>query len=133
MSLVLVAEDDVVSRLLISETIKKLGHVPIKAGNGKTAFEFLEENPDDIKVIVTDLMMPEMDGYQLIRKINEDSRYKNIPIIVQSAYLGVKATAKLMEEGIEYVMPKPINTQDLEHYLRILLDNPDDIQPGPEN
>lgn len=131
MSLVLVAEDDVVSRLLISETVKKMGHVPIKAGNGKTAFEFLEENPDEIKVIITDLMMPEMDGYELIRKINDDTRYKSIPIIVQSAYLGVKAAAKLLEEGIEYIMPKPINTKDLEHYLDMLLkEEPSSIHPN---
>lgn len=121
MPLILVAEDDGIARLLIVKIIKKLGHVPIEAENGKVAFELLEENFDDIKIIVTDLMMPEMDGYQLIRKINQDSRYKNIPIIVQSAYLGVKATAKLMEEGIEYVIPKPIDTKDLEHYLKLLL------------
>lgn len=121
MALVLVVDDDGISRKLISKTVENLGHVPIEAANGNTAFEILEEKTNDIKVIVTDLMMPEMDGYQFIQKIYKDSRYKNIPIIVQSAYLGVKETARLMEDGIEYVIPKPIDTQDLEHYLKILL------------
>lgn len=121
MALILVAEDEVVSRLVICEIIKKLGHVPLKAGNGQIAYDFLKDNADEIKVIITDLMMPQMDGYQLIEKINSNPQYKSIPIIVQSAYLGVTETAKLMEQGIDYVMTKPVDTADLEDYIKKLL------------
>ena len=95
--------------------------------NGRVAWEILQDNHDGIDLVITDLMMPEMDGHELIVKIREDIKTAKKPIIVQSAYLGVKGTRELMEQGADAVIPKPIDGQYLmDHIARhIALNTPE--------
>ncbi len=118
MGIILVAEDERVSQLLLSAIVRELGYTPISAGNGRSALEFLEKNHRDVDLLITDIMMPEMDGYALIESIRSNDQISGLPIIVQSAYLGVKKTARLMEKNIDYVLPKPINQKHLMQYIK---------------
>ncbi len=117
MGIILVAEDSPTASLLICELVKNKGHTPVRARNGRVAWDFLQDNHNIVDLIVTDLMMPEMDGHELIAKIRECGEMSTIPILVQSAYVGVKETARLMENGADCIMPKPIDKEYLLEYI----------------
>lgn len=118
MALILIAEDDFVSLKLISSVVEKLGHTPVKTRNGAIAWAILEDNHVNIALLITDYMMPAMDGKELLKNIREHRKMKELPVIVQSAYLGVNGTVEFMELGADAVMPKPIDREDLRGYIR---------------
>ena len=117
MGLVLVAEDDASTMFVICSVIKRMGHSALRASNGRIAWEILQDNHDLVDLLITDLMMPEMDGHDLIHNIRQDIKTAKLPIIVQSAYLGVKGTRNLMEEGVDAVIPKPIDGKYLMDHI----------------
>lgn len=117
MALILVAEDDPISQKLICTVIEKMGHIPVRCRNGRLAFEVLADNPGLFSLVITDLMMPELDGHGLLRKIREHEGLTTLPIIVQSAYLGVQATAEMIEQGASAVLQKPIDTDLMREYI----------------
>lgn len=117
MANILVAEDDPISQKLICTVIEKMGHVPVRCRNGRLAFEILEDNPVLFALVITDIMMPELDGHGLLKKIREHKVLNQLPIIVQSAYLGVQATAEMIEQGASAVLHKPIDTDLLREYI----------------
>ncbi|MCP4677204.1 MAG: response regulator [Deltaproteobacteria bacterium] len=117
MAMVLVVENDISSLVAICAIVQKMGHTPIKALNGRIAWEFLESNHALIDLVITDIQMPDMDGYALIDRIRASKSFADMPIIVQSGYLGVKATRRLMGKNIDCVMPKPIETCFLKDYV----------------
>ena len=117
MGLVLVAEDDTSTMFVICSVVKRMGHTAIRACNGRIAWEILQDNHDTIDLLITDLMMPEMDGHDLIHNIRQDMKTAKLPIIVQSAYLGVRGTKSLMEEGVDAVIPKPIDGKYLTDHI----------------
>lgn len=110
----LYAEDDALTRLFVSKILDKLGTVS-PAKNGLEAFELFQKEKFDI--LVTDLSMPGMDGFQLIqqvRNINSD-----IPIVVTTAYRDEYRKLKDMD-GVR-VVDKPINTKSLTFEIDKLL------------
>ncbi|MCU0663981.1 MAG: response regulator [Myxococcota bacterium] len=117
MALILVAEDEPISQKLICTVIEKMGHVPVRCRNGRLALEVLEDNPLLFSLLITDIMMPELDGHGLLRKIREQKGLAALPIIIQSAYLGVQATAEMIEQGASAVLHKPIDTDLLREYI----------------
>lgn len=117
MALILVAEDDPISQKLICTVIAKMNHTPIVCRNGKLAYDVLKDNHERIALIITDIMMPEMDGHALLKKVREKDSMKDLPIIVQSAYLGVQATAEMIEQGASAVLHKPLDTDLLREYI----------------
>ena len=117
MGLVLVAEDEVSTMLVICSVVKRMGHIPLRAVNGRIAWEILQNNHEVVDLLITDLIMPEMDGHQLIHNIREDIKTAKLPIIVQSAYIGVRGTKALMKEGVDAVIPKPIDGKYLMDYI----------------
>ena len=79
---VLVVDDDPLNRQMLSMSIGHLGHAVVEAGNGLEAIEMLASHPVD--VVLTDIEMPEMDGYGLLEHRSGDDRLKAIPFIVIS-------------------------------------------------
>lgn len=121
MAMIAVAEDDLVSRMMIHAIISKMGHTALLFRDGSAAWQFLEDNPKLVSLLVTDLMMPEMDGHELIQKVRSSDKLKELPIIVESAYVGVKGIAALLEEGATVVLSKPIEAIALQKYVSDLL------------
>jgi CheY-like chemotaxis protein len=117
MGLVLVAEDDPSTMFVICSVVKRMGHTALRASNGRIAWEIIRDNYDTVNLLITDLMMPEMDGHDLIHNIRQDMKTAKLPIIVQSAYLGVRGTKHLMEEGVDAVIPKPIDGKYLMDHI----------------
>ena len=114
---VLIAEDDATSLEVLARIVEQSGNIPIRARDGFLALEILRENSKLIDIVITDLVMPQMDGRDLIQKIRSDARLRHVPILVQSGYLGVYAISELLEAGATEVIPKPVNTQTLLGYL----------------
>ena len=88
----------------------------ITAEDGEQALDFIEGglNPD---VVVTDLLMPRMDGYQLIAKMRSTDNYKKIPIIVLSNVDEVAKKRKLKREGVSNFLHKPFTVAELRRGL----------------
>jgi len=118
MANILVVENDKSSIFVISSIVNSMGHMAIKAKNGRMAWEFLQENHKIVDLIITDLKMPELTGEELIARIRENNEMTKIPIIVQSAYLGVRGSVELLDKGVNEIIPKPIDGDTLKEYIR---------------
>ncbi|MDX1497175.1 MAG: response regulator, partial [Salinisphaeraceae bacterium] len=111
---VLVAEDNAVNRLLMEKSLARMGHDTTMVINGREACELAAQQ--DFDVILMDLQMPEMDGFEATRKIMQDSNN-------QAWILGVTAsvTTETVEEceaaGMRAVLPKPVLLPDLRQHL----------------
>ncbi len=88
----------------------------VTAADGEDALKKIEKglSPD---VIVTDLIMPRVDGYQLINKIMSGGSYRNIPVIVLSNIDGAAERKALEEQGVSGYIIKPFNTEELREEL----------------
>ena len=113
----MIVEDEEITIKILASYVIRMGHIPVKFRDGRSAWNFLQENSDIVGVLITDLVMSEMDGYSLIDKIRGYEKIVELPIIVQSDYLGVNETVVLMEKGASAVYPKPLSFEDLEGHV----------------
>ena len=83
---VLIAEDDPTSSLLLRKSLEKLGHNVVATENGKEAWQKVSQ-PDghDFHLLITDWMMPEMDGFDFAENLRKDLRWRDIPVVVVTA------------------------------------------------
>jgi PAS domain S-box-containing protein len=114
---ILIAEDDKISELLISINVKKITNNILKVSTGKGAVETCLKNPD-IDLILMDIKMPEMDGYEATRKIREFN--KDVKIIAQTAYALNGDREKALEAGCDDYVSKPVNQAILNNILKKL-------------
>ncbi len=121
---ILVAEDNEDMRLFISEYLITNFKV-IEAVNGKDALESAFENIPD--VIVSDIMMPEMNGYELCERVKKDDRTSHIPVILLTAKASGESTEKGFELGADYYVTKPFNPKLLELRIKNILKTRDKI------
>lgn len=100
---VLVADDDIRNIFSLTKALEKYQMTVVPATDGKDALKQLEDNPD-VAVILMDMMMPEMDGYETIASIRKDPRYKDMPIIAVTAksMMGIGKNASPQEHLIIY-------------------------------
>ncbi len=121
MSLIVIAEDDHSSRLILEKIVEDLGHTPLLFVNGEQAWHFLQHNGHRIGLLITDLMMPDMDGHALIKTQRAHKKTSHIPVIVQSAYIGVNGIASLLDEGANAVVAKPLDSVEIKQYIKELV------------
>jgi CheY-like chemotaxis protein len=79
---ILIVEDNPVSAKLVDHTLKKYDFETLIASNGIEALEILSKNSSSIEIVITDVMMPEMDGLTLANKIKTSAAYAHIPVII---------------------------------------------------
>ena len=104
---VLITEDEEVSFFLLKAIFKRTEARIIRARNGKEAVDIIEQFKGDIDLVLMDLNMPVMDGYEAMRIIK--SEYPQIPIIAQTAYALTEDRIKCMKAGFNDYISKPIN------------------------
>jgi signal transduction histidine kinase len=113
---VLVADDIPSGRLELMQIVRDLGHLPIEAINGREALRLIEsERPD---VLLLDLLMPEMDGFEVARIVRQRITGKWLPVIVLSALQGDEHFAHALASGAADYLSKPVNAPILRAKLR---------------
>jgi adenylate cyclase len=103
----LVVDDNKVNRLLMSRSLEQQGHTVEMAENGRVALEMLHTKAFDL--VLLDIEMPEMNGYQVLEKATADLRLRDIPIIITSALEEIDSVVKCVEMGAEDYLTKPVN------------------------
>jgi two-component system cell cycle response regulator DivK len=106
---ILIAEDNASNRYLANYLLKDAGFTVLTAINGSDALRLaLAEHPD---LILMDIQMPEMDGYEATKRIRSDPRLASIPIVAVTSYAMTSDRAKALEMGFVGYIEKPIQPQ----------------------
>jgi len=114
---ILVAEDDTTSRALTLKLLEKLGHQPVAFTNGVDAFDSFRRDP--YAIVVTDWMMPKMDGLELTRRIRGLRTQGYTWVIMLTARDFGANYVKTMQEGVDDFITKPLDTQFLQVRLAV--------------
>jgi CheY-like chemotaxis protein len=92
----------------------------LNAESGKRGIELLKQNPD-LDLVLMDIMMPEMDGYETTRRIRQIPEFRNLPIIALTAKAMKGDREKCIEAGASDYIPKPVVLEELVALLRVWL------------
>ncbi len=104
---ILVVDDDLLNRILLSTNLQEDGYTVEMAENGRQALEMLDTQPFD--VVLLDLLMPEMDGYQVLEQMKANGSWRNIPVIVVSSLDEMESILRCIEMGATDYLPKPFD------------------------
>jgi CheY-like chemotaxis protein/signal transduction histidine kinase len=117
---VLLVDDDARNIFALSSLLERRGMKVLTATTGKEAIELVETEPD-ISLVLMDIMMPEMDGYQTTQRIRENPAHRRLPIIALTAKAMKGDREKCLEAGASDYLAKPVNTEQLLSALRMWL------------
>lgn len=115
---VLLVDDDMRNIFALAKILKEAGLEVIKAENGLKALEALDLNPQ-IDLVLMDIMMPEMDGYEAMKRIRQQNRFKELPIIALTAKAMKEDRSKCIAAGASDYTSKPIDIDRLLSLMRI--------------
>jgi adenylate cyclase len=103
----LVVDDDAMNRMVLQRSLEREGHAVRVAANGRAALELLRSEPFDI--VLLDVLMPEMDGLELLELIQSDDELRATPVIMISALEDMASVVRCIELGAEDYLPKPFD------------------------
>ena len=104
---ILIADDNRVNRLLLARGLEQQGHAVVFAEHGREALDLLRARPFDLMLL--DVLMPELDGYEVLADLKLDPHLRDIPVIMTSALDELDSVVKCIEMGAEDYLTKPIN------------------------
>ncbi|HEY9632508.1 MAG TPA: adenylate/guanylate cyclase domain-containing protein [Coleofasciculaceae cyanobacterium] len=104
---VLIVDDVEVNRDLLARRVRRQGHTVTVAEDGVQALELMQQEPFDL--VLLDIMMPRMNGYQVLEHLKGDPNLRHIPVIVISAVDDINSVVECIELGAEDYLPKPFN------------------------
>ncbi len=116
--IILLADDDSRNVFALSKILNERGMVIIKAENGKYALEALDNHPE-IDLVLMDIMMPEMDGYEAIRQIRSQKKHHGLPVIALTAKAMNNDKQKCIDAGANDYIAKPIDVERLLSLMRV--------------
>ena len=117
---VLVVDDDVRNIFALGSVLERRGMTVLTAGTGHEAIATLESTPD-VAIVLMDIMMPEMDGYETMQVIRQNPLFRRLPIIALTAKAMKGDREKCLEAGASEYLAKPVNTEQLLSALRMWL------------
>jgi HAMP domain-containing protein/CheY-like chemotaxis protein/signal transduction histidine kinase len=117
---VLVVDDDVRNIFALSSVLERRGMHVLTAGTGREAIQMIENTPD-LAIVLMDIMMPEMDGYETMQVIRQNPALRRLPIIALTAKAMKGDREKCLEAGASEYLAKPVNTEQLLSALRMWL------------
>jgi HAMP domain-containing protein/CheY-like chemotaxis protein/signal transduction histidine kinase len=117
---VLVVDDDVRNIFALSSVLERRGMTVLTAGTGREAIKTLESTKD-MAIVLMDIMMPEMDGYETMQVIRQNPALRRLPIIALTAKAMKGDREKCLEAGASEYLAKPVNTDQLLSALRMWL------------
>ncbi|MGR3319923.1 MAG: hybrid sensor histidine kinase/response regulator [Candidatus Anammoxibacter sp.] len=117
---ILIVDDNEKNRNLLNKMILALGHIPVMANNGLSALSQLKDKPID--VVLLDILMPEMDGYEVLDRIKNNPDLSEIPVIMISAVDEIDSVVRCIGQGAIDYLVKPFNSTLLETRIESCLD-----------
>ena len=117
---ILVVDDDLGTRLSIGDYLELSGYMVISAQNGQEALQLVDQYKPHL--IVTDIAMPEMDGYELIRQVRTRPAFRLLPVIFLTAHTSVEERIRGYQLGCDNYLAKPFELQELGVVIRALLE-----------
>ena len=115
---VLVADDDPVTALMLHRILSKLGHQVTSAANGKEALELFLQH-DDLQVVLSDWMMPEMDGLELCRRVRARRQARYTYVLIATTRSGKQNCIEALDAGADDFITKPVDAGELAARLRV--------------
>jgi two-component system, cell cycle response regulator len=104
---ILVVDDNRLNRIKLAHSLGQQGHTTGMAEDGRQALEMLRAQPFDL--VMLDILMPEMDGYQVLEQMKGDSVLREVPVIVISAVDEMESVVRCIQVGAEDYLPKPFD------------------------
>lgn len=117
---VLIVEDNEINRMLLASILEDTYNV-LEASNGKEALEILKNPKNSVSAVITDLIMPEMDGFQFLEVYSSSPEFANIPVIVSTSQSDSGSEVKCLEYGAWDFIKKPYNAQIIQFRVKMLL------------
>jgi DNA-binding NarL/FixJ family response regulator len=123
---ILVADDDPGTRLSISDYLELSGYIVVSAENGSKALALVEQHQPHL--IVTDITMPQMDGYELVGQVRRKPAFRLLPVIFLTARTNTEERIRGYQLGCDAYLPKPFDLDELGAVIRNLLERSQMIQ-----
>jgi CheY-like chemotaxis protein len=117
---VLVVDDDARNIFALSSVLERHGMNVLTATTGREAIELISSTPG-LAIVLMDIMMPEMDGYETIEQIRQKAQFRRLPIVALTAKAMKGDREKCLEAGASDYLAKPVNTEQLLTVLRMWL------------
>lgn len=114
---ILVIDDDSRNIFALTAVLKAKKYICLSANSAQSGFEILANNKD-IAVVLMDMMMPDMDGYQAMSNMKNDPEMKNIPVIAVTAQAMLGDRERCMSAGAAGYISKPVNVDELVEQLK---------------
>ncbi|WP_040506751.1 response regulator [Leptospira wolbachii] len=123
----LAVDDEMINLMIIDESLSDKGFTVVKARDGEEAFQILSSDSILFHAIILDRLMPKMDGIELLKKIKRSEKYKDIPVIFQTAMSSVTDMTEGLDAGAFYYLTKPYSRTLLvrivqtavEHFIKL--------------
>ena len=106
--IIVVVDDEPVSRRLMGAVLRKHNFEVVELGSGKEAVDFLQGH-GPVTMIVSDVLMPEMDGFDMLRFLKADERFKRVPVILVTSLSDTESVLKGIELGAQDYVTKPVS------------------------
>jgi len=118
---VLIVDDDMRNTYAMSTALENRGLNIIEAENGKIALDILDKHANEIDIVLMDIMMPIMDGYQATIALRKDPRFSELPVVALTAKALKEDQEKCMAVGVSDYMTKPVDYEQLFSLIRVWL------------
>lgn len=110
---ILIAEDEPVGLMVLTDILGEEGYEIHSAGNGADAWQLLAESPKSFDVVLLDRMLPDMDGIEILRRMKDRREMAHLPVIMQTSMSGSEAVAEGLKAGAYYYLVKPFAAETL--------------------
>jgi DNA-binding response OmpR family regulator len=116
---ILVVDDDPGLLVLMTKMLERIGPKPLIAETGTGALAILEREPIDL--LILDLMLPDLDGFEILRQVREDGRFQQMPILILSAKADPDTISRGFELGADAYLTKPYLPNTLVSRVKTLM------------
>ncbi len=111
MTTILIVDDEIVIKLILETTLRRQNYTVVTADNGAAALSFLAKNHVDL--VVTDILMPEMDGFAFLQKLRAERGSGDLPVIVLTGAQAARWETQAEQLGVDAILTKPIGSAEL--------------------
>ena len=117
----MIVDDEEIIQSVLSSILKQLGYRTVQALNGMEALGLLAEGEVDIDVILLDMVMPGLSGWQTFKKIRES--WPEIPVVIVTGYADERETSEILSEGLAGFIEKPFKASQIARKLAEVFDS----------